>query len=129
MIGSSKKGTSSANAGNTHNTIATGTVIKGDVFSENDFRLDGEIEGNIICKRKIIIGQKGMIKGNTDCETAEVSGTITGDIKASERLILKASSILNGNIYSPVLEIEPNSTFNGTCHMGKAPEEQPENKA
>ena len=118
MIGSSKKEAANANAGNSHNTIAVGTVINGDVLSENDFRLDGQIDGNIVCKGKIIIGQKGIIKGNTDCLSAEICGTVEGDIKASERLILKSTSNIKGNIYCPMLEIEPNATFNGSCFMG-----------
>ena len=41
------------NASGLHNTLAAGTIIKGNVTAEADFRLDGSIEGDFQCKGKI----------------------------------------------------------------------------
>ena len=116
MIGS-KKEIVNANSGIAHNSIASGTVIKGDIQSDSDFRLDGQVEGSIVCNGKIIIGQVGSIKGNTQCVSAEVCGKVEGDIRASERLVLKSTATVTGNIYCPSLEIEPKALFNGACQM------------
>ena len=55
MIGMKQKEDTSS-AGGLHNTLAAGTVVKGNIVAESDFRLDGKIEGDIHCHGKIVIG-------------------------------------------------------------------------
>ena len=100
-----------------HNTLTTGTVVNGELTVEGDFRLDGQIEGNIVCQGKIVIGTKAIVKGNISCTSAEIMGKVDGDIQISGKLSLKATAIITGNIFTQTLEIEPNAKFNGTCKM------------
>ena len=51
-------------SGGVHNVLAAGTIVTGSIASDSDFRLDGRIEGDINCKRKIVIGPKESITGN-----------------------------------------------------------------
>jgi len=92
---------------NTHNVLATGTNLKGEISSEEDFRIDGSIEGNIFCRGKIIVGQSGSIKGNIDCTNIEVFGQVTGNIICKDTLVLRATSKLTGDIKMKIIEIEP----------------------
>jgi cytoskeletal protein CcmA (bactofilin family) len=103
--------------GGLHNALSTGTTIKGDVTTENDFRLDGKVEGNILCKGKIVVGPKGHVAGNIISVNAEILGKIEGSLKISAKITLKSSAVIDGDIQTPVLEIEPNARFNGTCIM------------
>lgn len=103
--------------GGLHNTIAAGTVIKGDITTETDFRLDGKVEGDICCKGKIVLGPKGYVKGNISSDNAEILGTVDGAVKVNAKLVLKSSAVINGDITSQSLEIEPNARFNGACTM------------
>ena len=48
---------------NKRNTIAGGTKIKGDLVCDGDIRIDGEIEGTIQCKGKLVLGPDGRLKG------------------------------------------------------------------
>ncbi len=100
-----------------HNTIAYGTRIEGTVYSESDFRIDGEIKGDFMCRGKVIIGQNGQMKGNLKCGNAEIVGRMQGSIEASDVLVLKSSASLEGDIFISTLVIEPNAQFNGTCKM------------
>ena len=107
-----------------HNTLATGTMIKGNIITETDFRLDGKVEGDIQCKGKIVIGPKGAVTGNIISENAEILGEVNGSIKVNGRLALKATAVISGDILTQSLEIEPNAKFNGSCKMnpeGKRP--------
>lgn len=101
----------------THNILASGTKLHGEITSEEDFRIDGTIEGNIQCRGKIIIGQSGSVKGNIDCINIDLFGKVTGNITCSEAVILKANSILTGEIKTRIIEIEPGANFEGTCSM------------
>ncbi|WP_165041794.1 polymer-forming cytoskeletal protein [Dysgonomonas sp. ZJ709] len=101
----------------THNVLAIGTVIKGDICAEEDFRIDGTIEGDITCKGKIIIGAQSSITGNIECTNIEMMGKVTGNICCTNNIILRASANLNGEIKSQTIEIEPGAIFSGTCSM------------
>ena len=104
--------------GNGATLIGAGTTVKGDMHSETDIRIDGKVEGNITGSSKIIIGANGHVEGNISGKQADVVGKVTGNIKVSDLLQLRGTSIVNGNIYAAKLQIEPTATFNGECHMG-----------
>ena len=64
--------------GGLHNTLATGTTVKGNIQTETDFRLDGKVEGDVSCSGKIVIGPKGNVTGNIVSANAEILGEVEG---------------------------------------------------
>jgi len=104
-------------SGVVHNTIAAGTRIVGSIIAENDFRVDGEIDGEMICQGKVVVGQSGLMKGKLTCMNAEIVGRVEGELKVSEVLVLKATASVNGDIKVATLVVEPHAKFNGTCAM------------
>ena len=108
-------GSSTSSGGAT--IIATGTTIKGEIDIECRLHIDGYVEGDVTCNGKIVIGQKGVVKGNIISVNAEIHGEIIGSVKISEKLILKSSGLITGDIVTSLLEIEPNARFNGNCSM------------
>ncbi len=116
--------TSSSVGGGIINIIAAGTKIVGKVSVESDFRLDGEVEGDIIGKSKVVIGEKGYLKGSLSCTNAEIVGKVTGNIITSNSLTLRSTAELNGDVKIKSLIVEPNAIFNGTCSMRENPQPQ-----
>lgn len=104
--------------GNSHNSIAAGTVIKGNIIAEEDFRIDGKVEGNIECRGKVVVGPNGEVIGHINCINAELMGKVHGNIRTTEVLLLKGGSEYYGDLSVKVLEIESGAAFNGTCKMG-----------
>jgi cytoskeletal protein CcmA (bactofilin family) len=102
------------------NIISESTSIKGDITSEGDIRIDGHLIGNIEAKGRLVIGPKGRLEGEINCNTIEVSGYIKGKIKVSELLTMKSSAKINGEIIAGKLSVEPGSLFTGTCSMGNS---------
>jgi cytoskeletal protein CcmA (bactofilin family) len=115
MMGIKQKDENSA--GGLHNALAAGTTVKGNIITETDFRLDGQVEGDINCSGKIVIGPKGRVIGNIISVNAEVLGEVEGSVRVSEKLVLKATANIKGDIFTQSLEIEPNARFNGVCNM------------
>ncbi len=108
------------------NMIGSGTKISGNIETNGDIRIDGEIEGNILSKGKVVIGPNGKVKGEINCENSEVSGGVEGKVLVSELLSLKASSKVLGDIITAKLTIEPGAIFTGKCEMGgKTDNKQP----
>jgi len=100
-----------------HNTLAEGTVLIGEIKAEEDFRIDGIVEGTINCNGKIVIGQKGSVKGQINCVNAELMGKLQGTIQTTGVLVLKSTAVYSGDAIVKTLEIEPGAIFNGTCTM------------
>lgn len=98
-------------------TIATGTTINGDIESEADMRIDGNIIGNVYCKAKIVLGESGIVQGNMHATNADVFGTVNGDVITKDLLCLKSKCTVNGDVNTKRLQIEPQATFNGQCKM------------
>ena len=106
--------------GNNTSLIGSGTVLKGDITSNADLRIDGTLVGNIISSAKVIIGANGSVEGDITGMLADISGNVSGTIKVKDLLQLKPNSVVKGNIYAGKLQIDPSAIFNGECHMSTA---------
>ncbi len=108
----------STNNGNGATLISSGTTLKGDISSNSDLRIDGTVIGNIHSAAKIIIGSSGVVEGDISGNQADVTGKVSGNVRAKELLQLRGESVVTGNLYAGKLQVEPTATFNGQCHMG-----------
>ncbi|MCU4175901.1 bactofilin family protein [Carboxylicivirga sp. N1Y90] len=99
------------------NMIGPGTKIKGDVETNGDIKIDGSVDGNIVSKGRVLIGQNGVVKGDVKCANCDIYGNFDGKIQVNELLSLKATSKLSGDIKTGKLSIEPGAKFTGTCNM------------
>jgi len=105
------------NIGAMYNALTNGSKIVGEIFADSDFRIDGDVEGTITCNGKVVIGQKGFLKGSISCVNAEIIGTVEGDIVVSETLSLRSSAVIKGDVKTKILLVEPNAVFDGSCSM------------
>lgn len=106
-------------SGLVYNSLTSGSIITGNITSESDFRIDGEVQGDIDCKRKVVIGHTGVLKGNITCESAEIIGHVVGNIVVNDTITLRSSAVFKGDIQTQTLVVEPNAVFNGNCSMKK----------
>ena len=104
--------------GNGATLISSGTILKGDISSNSDLRIDGTVIGNINSSAKIIIGNTGVVEGDIAGNQADIVGKVSGNIRAKELLQLRGECVVTGNLFAGKLQIEPTATFNGQCHMG-----------
>lgn len=112
-----KSNTGMIGDGAARNIIAFGTVIKGDIESDGDFRIEGKLTGTVKAKGKIVIGETGKIDGELYCQNADICGKIKGKMEVTELSILKATSNFEGEITTNKISIEPGALFSGTCLM------------
>ena len=109
---------SSVMEGASINLIGNGTSITGDITSNGDVRIDGNLKGNISITGKLVIGPSGTLEGNVQCQNADISGEVKGKLNVTELLSLKATAKMLGDIVTGKFSVEPNATFTGTCNMG-----------
>ncbi len=104
--------------GGSVNLIGNGTKIVGDITSNGDVRIDGNLIGNLTTTGKFVLGPNGVIEGNVTSGNADLSGEIKGTVNITELLLLKSSAKISGDIITGKLAIEPGALFTGTCNMG-----------
>ena len=100
------------------NSLGQGTKLIGDLNAQNDMRIDGTLEGNLSCAGKLILGPKGLITGQIDCQNAVIEGSIDGIIRVKELLQVKDSANITGEITTAKLMVQPGAIFNVKCNMG-----------
>ena len=76
------------------------------------------INGGVQYYRKLVIGATGAITGEIKCDNAEVEGKIHGKINVDELLTLKNTALIQGDIITNKLAIQPGAKFTGNCNMG-----------
>jgi cytoskeletal protein CcmA (bactofilin family) len=105
----------------TINLFADGTVIKGDIKTNNDIRIDGVVEGLVYSDAKVVVGVTGKVLGDIMCQSADISGRVSGVIAVKELLFLKSTALVDGDISTTKLVVEAGAKFNGNCSMGTKP--------
>ncbi|HZH67542.1 MAG TPA: polymer-forming cytoskeletal protein [Flavisolibacter sp.] len=117
MFNKEKSNSTEKFASNSATLISAGTVLKGDVQSDNDLRIDGTIHGNVTSTAKIVVGPTGFVEGNIQGSQADVTGKVIGNINVKELAQLRSKSIVQGNISAVNLQIEAGAAFNGQSIM------------
>lgn len=99
------------------NRIVEGTIIKGDIISKADFRLDGELIGNFQSTGKLVIGPTGSVTGDISCNNADIEGKFSGTIQVTELLNIKSKASIHGDATVGKLSVEPGADFSASCNM------------
>ena len=99
------------------NVISEETHLEGNITSTSDFRIAGRAYGDLDIKGKLLLTSEAVIRGEIRVDQADISGSIRGEVIASDKVVLRGNAKLNGNIYTRVLVIEEGAYFQGECHM------------
>ena len=107
--------------------IGESIVIKGDVSGGGDVYLDGEVEGSVeLPDASLTVGSGGRIRANLQARSIVVQGRVDGNLCGIERVELKKSAVLVGNIFTPRITIEDGALLVGSLRIGKGvPSPQP----
>lgn len=97
--------------------VSTGSVIKGEIYSPNDIRIDGTFEGKLKSDGRVVVGEKAVINGVIICENLDFQGTMTGQIFVRDSLSLKNGCKVNGDLHIRRLTVELDAMFDGNCKM------------
>ena len=105
--------------------IGAGTSFDGDLASPEAVRIDGVINGNCTCEKKLILSAEGQVKGNISAQSVIISGKVDGDIVVSGKLELLSTGKIAGNITASSIVIDEGASFDGRCTMTTALSQQP----
>jgi cytoskeletal protein CcmA (bactofilin family) len=88
--------------------------IEGRIVSQEHLTIDGQVEGTIeVGDHSLMIGAGAAVKADLIAKTITVSGTVTGNVTASERVVLQPSASVDGDITTPRLSMADGAIVKG----------------
>jgi cytoskeletal protein CcmA (bactofilin family) len=109
--------------------IGKSVVIRGELTGNEDLYLDGEIEGNIDLRdHKLVIGPNGKIKATITARDIVLHGRVEGNVSATERVELKKSCSLVGDVSTQRIVIEDGAFFKGAIDIKENKENRQEQR-
>ena len=101
------------------NMIGEGTLFEGTLRADSNVRVSGHIKGKLDVEGRAIVTQEGVVEGELHATDADVAGSVQGEIHVSERLMLKSTARVDGNIESGRIKVEEGALFAGQCNIGE----------
>ena len=98
--------------------IGKSLVIKGELSGDEDLYIDGRIEGSIELKQNsLVIGPNGKVQAGVAAGKIVVHGTMDGDLRAADRVELKKTGMVTGDIFAQRIAIEDGAYFKGKVEI------------
>lgn len=97
--------------------ISVGTEVQGNLVSQSDIRIDGIFEGDMVTSGKLVLGDKAIIRGNVICSSADIWGTVEGELCAKDSITFKSTANFTGNLKTNKICIEMGAAFSGNCQI------------
>lgn len=118
MTKEQKRAAEEVHTASTH--IGKGTTVEGNIETGGNIRIEGKVNGFVRSKAKVALGPVSAVEGNITAQNADIEGDVHGKLEIAELLTLKSTAIVNGDILTGKLVVEPGASFNGNCSMGSA---------
>lgn len=94
--------------------IGKSVVIKGDLSGSEDLYVDGQVEGSISLKtNSLTVGPNGQVKASVEAKGVVVQGKLEGNVQASDRVELRKSAVVTGDISTQRISIEEGAYLKG----------------
>jgi cytoskeletal protein CcmA (bactofilin family) len=110
--------------------VSKGISINGQVTGSEDIQVDGEVHGSLrLGGNRVLIGQDGRVTGDIEAREIVVRGTLKGNLRASERILVGHTGRWKGNSTSPRLVIEEGAVVSGNLEVAETPEKKSDRPA
>jgi len=97
--------------------IGRETTITGTIEVKGALRVDGAVNGKIICSDCVTIGTTGQVEAQIEAEVAIVAGKMVGNVVTKDKIELQANCHMEGDLRTKSLVIEEGAVFCGACSM------------
>ena len=100
--------------------------IKGTLSGKEDLIIQGRVEGKIdLKKNNITVGRNGCIKADVYGRSITIEGEVQGNLFGEERIVLRQSGRVRGDMRAPAINLEEGAKFKGNVAMDSKDEKQP----
>lgn len=101
--------------------IGPSIQLDGDLRGQEDLLIEGEVNGTVqLRSNSLTVGSQGKIRADVYAKEIHVDGLVEGDLFGAERVIVRKSAQVRGNITSPRVTLEEGARFKGSVEMDSA---------
>jgi len=94
--------------------IGKSVIIKGELSGSEDLYVDGQVEGSIALRNNsLTVGPNGQVKASVEAKAIVVQGNLEGNVQASDRVELRKSAVVSGDISTQRISIEEGAYLKG----------------
>ncbi len=98
-----------------------GTQYEGKLTFEGAVLINGKFSGEITSKDHLIVGEHGLVSGEIQVGSIQISGEVSGTVRAAQRVDILSTGKFRGDLFAApqALRIEAGALFDGTCKMDR----------
>lgn len=112
------KKTDARSVQNSAMAIGASIRIKGDVTGDEDLIIQGHVDGTINLKgHNVTISKSAKVNANIVANQIIVEGELAGDMNGDEKVIIRETGNVYGNIIAPRVTLEDGAMFKGSIEM------------
>ena len=93
------------------NVIGSSIVIDGEITGDEDLVVQGTVKGRIALKQSLFVENSGVVEADIETQNVEISGSVTGNIQASDRVELRSDGKMTGDVTAPRVLIAAGAPF------------------
>ena len=98
--------------------IGKSVLIKGELSGSEDLTVEGQVEGRIELEQHVLtVGPHGRIRAQIFAKVVVVLGEVLGNIKASDKVWIRETGAVEGDIFAPRVAIAEGARFRGKIDM------------
>jgi cytoskeletal protein CcmA (bactofilin family) len=98
--------------------IGKAVSIIGDIVSQEDLFIDGDVKGNVdVQNSRCTVGPNGKAKSNVRAREVIIQGQVQGDVEATQKITIRKEGSLVGNIKTTGIIIEDDAYFKGSIDI------------
>jgi len=106
--------------------IGSSILVKGELTGDEDLVIQGQVEGRIeLRQHNVTVGKNGRVKADIFGKIISIEGEVRGNVFGEEKIVIRSTGVLHGNITAPRVTLEDGSKFKGAIDMDAKEPEKP----
>jgi cytoskeletal protein CcmA (bactofilin family) len=102
-------------------SMGKSTRVRGEIYSEEELFLDGEMEGTLEVRNRLTIGPNGKVKATIKAKEVVVRGSVQGNVEATDRIAIMNGATIVGDVKTAGIVIEDGAYFKGGIDILRPP--------
>jgi len=118
MPESIRRDSTGSSQGQVQATIGRSIILKGELSSNEDLVIDGQFEGTVnLQDHCLTVGPNGKVKAEIQARQVVVYGTVHGNMTAREKIEVRRTGNVTGDLKSGSVSIEEGAYFKGSIDI------------
>src|SRR5690349_13320705 len=97
--------------------IGASMSIKGDIRTQEELFVDGDVEGVLESKSLLTVGPNGKVRANIKAREAIIFGTVKGNVDVTEKVAIRDNGSVVGDIRTAGISIDDGAYFKGSIDI------------